>query len=353
MSRFSPKPEWLKVRAPGGDTFHRLKQTFRELDLHTVCEEARCPNVGECWREGTATVMLLGDVCTRGCRFCAVTTGNPRGAVDVREPEHVARAIARLGLAYVVLTMVDRDDLLDGGAAHVARTVERLHALRPDLLVEALVGDFQGHLSAVDTVVDGGPDVFAHNLETVRRLTRTVRDARCSYDGSLDVLRRAKARAGAGEGGKRRLTKSSIMVGLGETDDEVMEALRDLRDAGVDVVTLGQYLRPTPKHHDVVRFVEPATFDAWGRAAMEMGFLYAASGPLVRSSYRAAEAFVRAVLGEGEQGHEAILEARLAEARRAAERVSADLEGPETPTFHLPSPEAVGLVPAASLVRRA
>ncbi len=290
MSRFSPKPEWLKVRAPGGDTFHRLKQTFRELDLHTVCEEARCPNVGECWREGTATVMLLGDVCTRGCRFCAVTTGNPRGAVDVREPEHVARAIARLDLQYVVLTMVDRDDLLDGGAAHVTRTVARLRELRPDMLIETLVGDFQGRLDDVDAVVEGAPDVFAHNVETIRRADR----ARCatrgaaSADQSLGVLRRAKERAAVASGAGRRatrLTKSSIMVGLGEADEEVLETLGDLREAGVDVVTLGQYLRPTPRHHGgVVRCVEPATFEAWGRGRRRgWGFLYVASGPLVRS----------------------------------------------------------------------
>jgi lipoic acid synthetase len=328
MSRFSPKPEWLKVRAPGGDTYHHLKKTFRELDLHTVCEEARCPNVGECWREGTATVMLLGDVCTRGCRFCAVTTGDPRGAVDVREPEHVARAIARLDLQYVVLTMVDRDDLLDGGADHVGRTVTRLRALRPDILIEALVGDFHGHMDAVDAVVEAAPDVFAHNVETVRRLTRTVRDARCSYDQSLAVLRRARERAAAlGDGADRprRLTKSSIMVGLGETDDEVLETMRDLRQAGVDVVTIGQYLRPTPRHHEVVRFVEPAVFTAWEGAAREMGFLYAASGPLVRSSYRAAEVFLR---------------------------VTGELGRLERPAGE-PAAAGVPLVPAASLVRRA
>src|SRR4051812_34346852 len=248
VSRFAPKPDWLKVRAPGGDAYHRLKETFRKLDLHTVCEEARCPNVGECWREGTATVMLLGDVCTRGCRFCAVTTGDPRGAVDVREPEHVARAIARLDLQYVVMTMVNRDDLLDGGAEHVARTVTRLRQLRPDILIETLVGDFCGHLGSVDTVMEASPDVLAHNLECVRRLQRTVRDVRSSYETSLAVLHRAKERAEAQGAAGRRLTKSSIMLGLGETDDEVLEALHDLRGAGVDVVTLGQYLRPTPKH---------------------------------------------------------------------------------------------------------
>ena len=358
MSRFAPKPDWLRVRAPGGDTYHRLKQTFRELDLHTVCEEARCPNVGECWREGTATVMLLGDTCTRGCRFCAVTTGDPRGAVDTREPEHVARAIARLELLYVVMTMVNRDDLLDGGADHVGRTITRLHGLRPDILIEALVGDFQGHLSAVDVVVDAGPDVFAHNVETVRRLTRTVRDVRSSYDQTLAVLERARERAA--QKGLRMLTKSSVMVGLGETDDEVLETLRDLREAGVDVVTLGQYLRPTQRHHEVLRFVEPAVFADWEREALAMGFLYAASGPLVRSSYKAGEVFLRTMLtrdlGEAPAGVAAMLDERLERARREAARVSAEL-GPASPgglpmgneLGHLPPS---GLVPASSLVRR-
>jgi lipoyl synthase len=294
LSRFAPKPPWLKVRAPGGDRYTKLKETLRELDLHTVCEEARCPNVGECWAEGTATVMLLGDVCTRGCRFCAVTTGDPRGAVDVREPEHVARAIAKLGLRYVVLTMVDRDDLLDGGASHVARTVTRLRELVPDLLVETLLGDFGGHMDYVDTTLDARPDVWAHNVEVVKRLQRTVRDARCSYERSLGVLARAKDRRGSA---REVWTKSSLMVGIGETDDEVLEALADLRHAGVDVVTLGQYLRPSPKHAPVARYVEPAAFDRFADAARALGFAYVASGPLVRSSYKAAEAFFVGKLG--------------------------------------------------------
>ena len=292
-SRFAPKPAWLKVRAPGGERYNALKETFRSLDLHTVCEEARCPNVGECWSEGTATVMLLGDTCTRGCRFCAVTTGQPRGAVDVREPEHVARALSRMPLRYVVMTMVDRDDLLDGGASHMARTVRRLRELRPEMLLETLVGDFGGHLADVDTTVDAGPNVWAHNLEVVRRLQRTIRDVRCSYEQSLDVLRRAKERAPA------ILTKSSLMVGIGETDDEVLEAMRDLRNAGVDVVTVGQYLRPTPKHAPVDRFVEPARFDAFAREGKAMGFAFVASGPLVRSSYKAAEVFMASTLQPG------------------------------------------------------
>ncbi len=293
-SRFAPKPAWLKVRAPGGERYNALKETFRSLDLHTVCEEARCPNVGECWSEGTATVMLLGDTCTRGCRFCAVTTGQPRGAVDGREPEHVARALSRMPLRYVVMTMVDRDDLLDGGASHMARTVRRLRELRPEMLLETLVGDFGGHLGDVDTTVDARPDVWAHNLEVVQRLQRTIRDVRCSYQQSLAVLRRAKERGQPG-----LLTKSSLMLGIGETDDEVLETMRDLRDAGVDVVTLGQYLRPTPKHAAVDRYVEPERFEAFAREGRAMGFAYVAAGPLVRSSYKAAEVFMASTLQPG------------------------------------------------------
>jgi lipoyl synthase len=309
------KPPWLRVRAPGGDRYHELQATFRELGLYTVCEEAHCPNVGECWREGTATVMLLGDVCTRGCRFCAVTTGRP-GALDEREPEHVAQAIGRMALQYVVLTMVDRDDLPDGGAEQVARTVRLLKQLRSDLLVETLVGDFQGQTGPIETVLTAEPDVFAHNIEVVRRVTRRVRDVRCGYDRSLSVLRHAKETA------KDRVTKSSIMVGIGETDEEVVETMRDLRSAGVDIVTIGQYLRPTPKHHEVIRFVTPETFAEFEKTALSMGFLYAASGPLVRSSYKAAEVFVRSILRPGEASAEGLLEERLREARLAAERVA-------------------------------
>ncbi len=285
------KPAWLKVRAPRGENYTRLKRTLRGLELNTVCEEARCPNVGECWGQGTATVMLLGHVCTRGCRFCAVTSGHPRGAVDPREPEHTARAVAEMGLNYVVLTMVDRDDLIDGGAAHVARTVRAIHERQPGLLVEALTGDFSGRSGDIETVVDSCPEVFAHNLEVVKRLTPLVRDRRCGYDLSLEVLAVAKQRAPS------RYVKSSLMVGIGETDDEVCEALADLREAGADIVTLGQYLRPTSRHAPVQRFVTPAQFDLFGQEAERLGFAYAASGPLVRSSYHAAEAFVAAQLG--------------------------------------------------------
>jgi lipoic acid synthetase len=348
QSRFAPKPPWLKVRAPGGATYGHLKSTFRALDLHTVCEEARCPNVGECWTEGTATVMLLGDTCTRGCRFCAVTTGNPRGAVDGREPEHVARAIARLELQYVVLTMVDRDDLLDGGASHVARTVTRLRELRPDILIETLLGDFMGVHAYVEPTVDAAPDVWAHNIEVVRRLQRTIRDVRCSYERSLDVLRFAKAH---GERtGKKVITKSSIMVGIGETDDEVVETLADLRAAGVDLVTIGQYLRPTPKHASVDRYVEPATFERFRVEAERLGFAYAASGPLVRSSYKAAEVFVRSILRPGDaHGADLLLKERLEEARVNAAKN--DGRAPAT-TSELAARAAGVLLPAASLVRR-
>jgi lipoic acid synthetase len=295
-SERAAKPAWLKVRAPGGENYTRLKQTLRELDLYTVCEEARCPNVGECWSAGTATVMLLGHTCTRGCRFCAVTTGNPRGAFDPREPEHVARAIGRLDLKYVVLTMVDRDDLLDGGASQVARTVSALRRELPALLVETLVGDFGGRRRDVATVLESEPHVFAHNIEVVRRLTRTIRDQRCDYDRSLEVLRQAKA-AGGG-----RLVKSSIMVGIGESDREVEATMRDLRDAGVDIVTLGQYLRPTPKHAEVDRYVTPETFAHYEAFGKDLGFDFVASGPLVRSSYHAAEGFAAARLRPGGSG---------------------------------------------------
>lgn len=284
------KPEWLKVRLPGGERYQRLKETFRELDLHTVCEEARCPNVGECWSEGTATLMILGETCTRGCRFCAVNTGDPGGMVDPREPENVGRALSKLDLAYVVLTMVDRDDLLDGGAEHVAQTVQRIKHYSPDMLVETLIGDFAGVRRDVETVVtEGRPDVFAHNVEVVPRLQRTMRDVRCGWDKSVDVLRWARA-AGA------NVTKTSLMVGCGETEDEMLEAMARLREADVDVLTIGQYLRPTKKHAEVQRFVEPAEFERYRVRGMEMGFRFVASGPLVRSSYRAAEAFLKGIL---------------------------------------------------------
>ncbi len=292
------KPEWLRVRMPGGEQYAELKARFRKLDLKTVCEEAQCPNIGECWREGTATIMILGETCTRGCRFCAVNTGNPGGVTDPREPENTARALAQMELAYVVITMVDRDDLYDGGASHVARTVRRSKELSPKLLIETLVGDFAGVAADVRTVVeDGRPDVFAHNVEVVPRLQRIMRDGRCSWERSTDVLRWARD-FGA------KVTKSSLMVGCGETEDEVHEAMQRLRDAGVDVLTIGQYLRPSEKHAALERYVHPDEFDRFRDAGLAMGFKYVASGPLVRSSYRAAEAFLKGVLKSDSQGED-------------------------------------------------
>ena len=282
------KPEWLKVFLPGGEGYRRTKETLHRLNLHTVCEEARCPNVAECWGGGTATIMLLGEVCTRGCRFCNVKSGNPGGVVDREEPLRVGTAIAEMGLTYVVLTTVDRDDLADGGAGHIAETIATIKAKDPNVLVEALVGDFRGDERAIAAVCDAGPDVYAHNVETVERLTRKVRDARCEYHQSIETLRVARARG--------RFTKSSLMLGLGETEDEVLTTMKDLRDAGVSVLTFGQYLRPTDWHLPVERWITPEEFDDWRKAGEEMGFAYVASGPLVRSSYKAGEYFIENML---------------------------------------------------------
>lgn len=284
------KPDWLRVRPPSGEAYVELKTLFRALDLHTVCEEAHCPNVWECWGGGTATIMLMGDTCTRGCRFCAVTSGNPHGALDLEEPRKVAMALAELGLTYVVLTSVDRDDLPDGGAAHFARTVREIKARTPDMLVEALIPDFRGDLDAVRAVVESGLDVLDHNVETVERLQGTVRDRRAGYGQSLGVLRGAKRmRPGL-------YTKSSIMLGLGETEDEVIATMKDLRSAGVDIVTLGQYLRPSSWHLEVSQYVPPGAFERYREIGESLGFLYVASGPLVRSSYRAGELFMENVI---------------------------------------------------------
>jgi lipoic acid synthetase len=287
------KPDWLRVRLPAGpqqDEFRGLKSRFRSRGLHTVCEEARCPNIFECWGQGTATVMILGETCTRGCRFCSVRTGRPGGVVDLEEPENTAISLAEMGLAYVVLTMVDRDDLSDGGAAHVAKTVGRIKHHSPELRVETLVGDFGGQRDDIRTVVrEGRPDVFAHNVEVVPRLQRSIRDARCSWDRSVGVLAVAKELGAS-------ITKSSLMVGLGEERHEVLESMRLLRDASVDVLTIGQYLRPTKRHAPVQRYVDPSEFADYEQAGLEMGFRFVASGPLVRSSYRAAEVFLEGAL---------------------------------------------------------
>jgi lipoic acid synthetase len=280
------RPDWLRVRAPWGEDYNRVRALMRGMTLHTVCEEAHCPNIGECWGSGTATIMILGEVCTRACRFCAVTTGNPRGIVDHLEPARVAEAIARLQLKYVVITSVDRDDLPDGGAGIFAETVRQVHQAVPGIIVEVLTPDFRGDPDKARMVVDAHPEVFGQNVETVRRLTPAVRDKRAGYDQTLRVLRAVKEMA------PTIFTKSSIMVGLGEQPDEVIETMRDLRTHGVDLVALGQYLRPTDqrRHYPIAEYVHPDQFKAYKRAADEMGFLFCAAGPLVRSSYKAWEA---------------------------------------------------------------
>lgn len=292
----APKPPWLKVQAASGARYTGIKERLRGLDLFTVCEEAHCPNIGECWGGGTATIMLMGGTCTRGCRFCAVTTGKP-APLDPDEPINAARAVVAMGVDYIVLTSVNRDDLPDGGASHFARCVVELKRLDPTILVEVLIPDFQGDLGAVDTLIASGCEVIAHNVETVPRLSRRVRDARATFEQSLDVLGHIKA-AGRGRsaGGVDILAKTSIMLGLGETEDEVVDAMRLLRARDVDVVTFGQYLQPTPKHLDVVEFVSPERFDRYADLARALGFVYVASGPLVRSSYRAGEFYLKAHL---------------------------------------------------------
>ena len=285
------KPSWLKVRSPGGERYTALKKIVRERGLHTVCEEAACPNVGECWGGGTATLMLMGDLCTRSCRFCNVKSGRPEaGWLDADEPEKVAEAVRLMELDYLVLTSVDRDDLADQGAAHLAAAIRRVRETSPKTLVEMLIPDFRGETACVEAVLSVGPHVLAHNLETVERLTPRVRDARAGYRQSLDLLRWAGSRDA------RLVTKSSLMLGLGETRDEVVQAMGDLREAGVRVLTLGQYLRPSDWHLPVQRFVPPEEFEDLRRIGESMGFLYVASGPLVRSSYRAGEYFLRDVI---------------------------------------------------------
>ena len=281
---------WLKVSPPSGPNYGRIKGLLREHDLHTVCEEARCPNVAECWSGGTATFMLLGDTCTRGCRFCAVKTAARPLPPDPAEPVKLAASIAALGLRYVVLTSVDRDDLADQGAEHFAACVRELKRRDPSLLVETLTPDFRGETGLVDVVLGAGVDVFANNLETVRRLTASVRDARAGYDQTLGVLAHAKqARPSV-------VTKSSLMLGLGETEDEVVEAMRDLRRVGCEVLTLGQYLRPSGWHLPVERYLPPEEFDRFREVGESLGFLYVASGPFVRSSYKAGEYFLSDVV---------------------------------------------------------
>ncbi|MEZ3115475.1 lipoyl synthase [Halobaculum sp. MBLA0147] len=315
MSSRRRKPDWLKMRPPSGQRFAEIKSTLREHDLHTVCEEANCPNLGECWSgsdgpgsgPGTATFMLMGDRCSRGCNFCDVETGG-MDPLDEDEPANVADAVAEIGLDYVVLTSVDRDDLPDGGSRHFAETIREIKRRDPEIMVEVLIPDFGGDETAVRRIIDAEPDVIAHNVETVERLQWPVRDRRAGYEQTLDVLEQVDRESDIH-------TKTSIMLGLGEYDHEVYRTLRDLRNVGVDIVTLGQYLQPSRSHLDVFEYVHPDAFETWRRVAEEeLDFLYCASGPMVRSSYKAGELFVEALSREGTS-----VEAARAEARAASD----------------------------------
>lgn len=287
------RPDWLKVRAPTSKSYHNIKDMLGELKLATVCQEAICPNIEECWGGGTATFMLMGDTCTRACRFCAVKTGNPKGVLDTDEPEKVGYAISQMKLDYVVLTSVDRDDLPDLGAEHFARTIEVIKENNPQMIVEVLTPDFDARPELVERLMKAKPDVFAHNIETTETLTPLVRDRRSQYRKSLETLRLAK------EIRPEQYTKTSIMLGLGEKDEDIQQALEDLRAVDCNVVTFGQYLAPTNRHKKylpIVEYAKPEVFDHWKNVADNMGFLYCASGPLVRSSYRAGEFFMKGVI---------------------------------------------------------
>jgi len=289
------RPSWFRVPAPSQQEksrYSEVKSSLADLNLHTVCEEAQCPNIGECWNGGTGTIMLLGDTCTRGCMFCAVNTDSKPPPPDPFEPFKTAEAVTQWGVDYIVLTSVDRDDIPDGGASHFGTTVELLKAKKPSLLVECLVSDFQGDLNSVETLACSGLDVYAHNVETVRRLQKFVRDPRAGYDQSLSTLKHAK------EAKPGLYTKTSIMLGLGETDEEVIQTMKDLREIDVDVVTFGQYLRPTENHLSVVEYVTPEKFDHFRKVGEEMGFKYVASGPMVRSSYKAGEFYLKHMISK-------------------------------------------------------
>ncbi|KAL3624731.1 sphingosine N-acyltransferase subunit lip1 [Castilleja foliolosa] len=291
-----PKPKWMKESIPGGEKYTQIKSKLRELKLHTVCEEAKCPNLGECWSGGetgtaTATIMILGDTCTRGCRFCNVKTSRTPPPPDPNEPTNVAEAIASWGLEYVVITSVDRDDLLDQGSGHFAETVKKLKILKPEILIEALVPDFRGDAVCVEKVAKSGLDVFAHNIETVEELQNVVRDHRANFKQSLDVLMMAKDYAPPGT-----LTKTSVMLGCGETPDQVVKTMEKVRAAGVDVMTFGQYMRPSKRHMQVSEYVTPEAFEKYRLLGMQMGFRYVASGPMVRSSYKAGEFYIKSMI---------------------------------------------------------
>lgn len=289
-----PLPEWFKIRPPTTDAFSMIKDQLAVTGLKTVCEEAHCPNLTECWSGGTATIMLLGDTCTRGCQFCSVKTGNPHQEVDELEPWKLSQTIKKMaeksGLDYIVLTMVARDDLDDGGAAQLAKCIRAIHQTSPEVLVEILISDLRGKESSLAAVLESGPVVLAHNIETIERLTKFVRDGRANYRQTLDVLANAKKLA------PHIYTKSSIMLGLGETEDEVIATMKDLRAVGVDMLTLGQYLPPSSKHVELKEYIHPDQFARLEKIGLDLGFIYVASGPFVRSSYKAGELFVKSLL---------------------------------------------------------
>jgi lipoic acid synthetase len=288
------KPEWLRINVPSGNNYVKVKQTLSRWSLHTVCEEARCPNVAECWGGGTATIMIMGDLCTRHCRFCAVKSRFKSDPLDHTEPFRTAKAIKEWGLRYVVITSVCRDDIEDGGAGHVSSTVRAMKKICPKTIIETLIPDFQGNASFLEKIVSSKPEVISHNIETVSRLTPKVRDGRASYNQSLQVLKKIK------ELDSKIFTKSSIMLGIGETDDEVVQSAHDLRSVGVDIITIGQYLQPTAKHLPVVQYLTPERFRWFKEVTEQMGFKYVAAGPLVRSSFRAGELFLDNVIGSRE-----------------------------------------------------
>ena len=288
MEQKLAKPEWLKIRLVTTDNFSNIKQTIKTHNLHTVCEEAHCPNISECWNGGTATFMLMGDTCTRGCKFCAVKTGNPMKKLDAEEPKKLAQALAEIKLFdYVVLTSVNRDDLEDGGASHFAECIKEIKKAYPKVIVEVLIPDFKGDIEALKKIVDAKPEVIAHNIETVERLQKRVRDVRANYKQSLSVLENVKKL------NPKIYTKSSIMVGLEENDEEIIQSMKDLRAINVDILTIGQYLRPTDWHIAVNKYIPPEKFEYFKQKALELGFLFCASGPFVRSSYRAGELFIK------------------------------------------------------------
>ena len=283
----APKPAWLKIRAPQGENYQKIKTMLRGQKLYTVCEEARCPNMAECWSGGTATFMVLGDTCTRGCKFCAVKTGYPASPIDPLEPIKLAKSIKELDLDYVVITSVDRDDLQDQGSSHFAKCIEKIRQENPYILIEVLIPDFRANKECIQTIVKASPDVISHNIETTQSLQSKVRDPRANYNQSLFVLNYIK------ELNPKIYTKSSIMLGLGENENELIQTFKDLRKNKVSFLTMGQYLRPSSRHLEVSEYVSPEKFNYYKKIALQQGFIYVASGPFVRSSYKAGEYFIK------------------------------------------------------------